>query len=291
MKVQVGFNMNYKLLYSKLVENFKSQKIQDDIYTEVHHIIPRHSGGTDLEENLVVVTYRQHRLLHKVRFKAFGEKGDFIAYRLMYSIEPDKKWFLCSEAGKIGGRKNAESGHLKRLSELYGRENGLKNICLLNRVRHLANNEAQRNHASQLGKARHANGELLKSLEMAWVANRGRQQSELEREHRSNVMKKRMQNPEHKEKLMDTVRKSAKKRSEDAAKRSAFVIETAVRNEEWLSKKSHRSLYSFISPEGLVFDSPIFASNYYGNVKSSLVESWCKNFKYGWKVVLKSEEE
>lgn len=291
MKVQVGFNMNYKLLYSKLVENFKSQKIQDDIYTEVHHIIPRHSGGTDLEENLVVVTYRQHRLLHKVRFKAFGEKGDFIAYRLMYNIEPDKKWFLCSEAGKIGGRKNAESGHLKRLSELYGRENGLKNIDLLNRVRHLANNEAQRKHASLLGKSRHENGELLKSLEKAWEANRGSKHTAERRETKSRDMKERMQNPEHKEKLMDAVRKSAKKKSEDAAERSAFVVETAVRNDEWLFKKSHRSLYSFVSPEGLVFDSPIFAAKYYGNVKSSVIESWCKRFKYGWKAVLKPEEE
>lgn len=283
--------MNYKLLYSKLVLRFKSQQIQDDIYVETHHIVPRHAGGDDSDENLVVVTYRQHRLLHKVRFKAFGEKGDFIAYRLMYKIEPDKKRLLCSEAGKIGGRKNVESGHMKRLSETYGRENGLKNLERLDSIRHLANNEAQRKHASELGKKRHANGELLKSLEKAWETNKGRVHTAEEREAQSKLMKQRMQSPEFKEKLMEAVMKSAKKKSEDAAERSAFVVETAVRNDEWLFKKSRRSLYSFVSPEGLVFDSPIFAANYYGNVKSSLVESWCKRFKYGWKVILKSEED
>lgn len=283
--------MNYKLLYSKLVTAFKSQQIQEDIYTETHHIVPRHAGGDDSDENLVVVTYRQHRLLHKVRFKAYGEKGDFLSYRLMYGLEPDRKRFLCSEAGKIGGRKNAESGHMKRLSELYGRENGLKNIDRLNEIRPLANNEIQRKHASELGKRRHQSGELLKTLEKAWEANRNRIVTDAERERRSLAMKERMQNPVYKERMLEIVKMSADKRSKEAANKSAIVIETAIRDTSWIGRKSSRSKYLFVSPEGLIFESPIYAANYYGNVSNSLVESWCKHFKYGWSVILKPEED
>ena len=42
----------------------KEQRKEDNIYTEVHHILPRCLGGTDDPDNLVILTYREHYLAH-----------------------------------------------------------------------------------------------------------------------------------------------------------------------------------------------------------------------------------
>lgn len=282
--------MNYKLLYSTLVEKFKTQEIQDGIYAEMHHIVPKHDGGDDSPENLVKVSYRQHRLLHKVRYKAYGQFGDYAACRLMYKIDTDKKKMLCSMAGKIGGKKNAESGHIQFIGKLNFLLNYEERMEHFNKMRLLANNDAQRKHASMLGKKRHENGELLKSLELAWQANQGRVQNQEERDMRSSVAKERLKDTQQMEKLLSAQKTSAENRIKEAAKRSEEILKNAQRNEEWLHKKSSRSEYLFVSPEGLIFESPIFAAKYYGNVSNTVIENWCKRNKYDWYIILKPEE-
>ena len=49
------------------------------IYTHKHHIIPRHMGGTDDADNLVVVTVEQHALLHKQLWEDLGNIKDYYA--------------------------------------------------------------------------------------------------------------------------------------------------------------------------------------------------------------------
>lgn len=74
------------------------------------------------------------------------------------------------------------------------------------------------------------------------------------------------------------LRKKAKSRS-----LWEFTLESAERNTEWLLKKSPYSKYSFVSPEGLVFDSPVYAANYYGNIAAHTIDNWSKREQHGWK--------
>jgi hypothetical protein len=45
----------------------------------IHHIVPRHAGGTDDPDNLVKVTVEEHAELHFARYLQYGEMGDWVA--------------------------------------------------------------------------------------------------------------------------------------------------------------------------------------------------------------------
>lgn len=64
--------MNYKNTYNQIIENCKINPSMN-IYTEQHHIIPRCLGGSDLENNLVTVSTKEHYLLHHLLVKIYPE--------------------------------------------------------------------------------------------------------------------------------------------------------------------------------------------------------------------------
>ena len=235
--------MNYKKLYYFFANEFKKQSLSDEIYTEEHHIIPCHAGGDESPENLVKVTYRQHTFLHHLRWKAYNEEGDLLAYRLMRKIEPNKKAALASMAGKIGGQKNRLSGHMSNIGKRYGKKQGHKNVetGLLDSIRHLANNEIQQRKVRELGIRNKESGLLQKAAKQAYAV-----------------------------------------RENNSLARSNKVIQTAIRNEEYLHKDSQRSDFVYVSPEGLHFSSAYYAAKYYGNEKANVILSWCDRNKFGW---------
>ena len=53
------------------------------IYTHIHHITPKHMGGTDDPFNLVEVTVEQHALLHKQLWEDLGCREDYIAWQCL----------------------------------------------------------------------------------------------------------------------------------------------------------------------------------------------------------------
>lgn len=67
--------MNYQKIHDDLVEYCKNQTIPKDTYTEKHHVIPRSCGGTDDPDNLLVVTARQHFMLHALLFFSAKRSG------------------------------------------------------------------------------------------------------------------------------------------------------------------------------------------------------------------------
>ena len=208
--------MNYEKLYKEAILKYQNQKIVDGTYTEVHHILPKHKGGTDDGDNLIRVTYRQHILLHLLLWKSDGNLFDKAAYLMM-----------AGQIDKIEARRLAHR-------------------------------------ASKLGKP--------------WTP-----------EMRERIMTSRQKylgTEEYLNKLRKNQLKSAEKKADTAKLKSQEVVSNAERNVEWLDVKSNRSKYKFVSPEGLVFDSPIFAAKYYGsNVKHIDIENWCKRKKYGWNTI------
>lgn len=58
--------MNYKLIYNNLINKAKNRLIKQDVYYEKHHILPKSLNGSDLPENIVKLTLREHYFAHKL---------------------------------------------------------------------------------------------------------------------------------------------------------------------------------------------------------------------------------
>ena len=278
--------MNYFKLYNAFIEKFKSQSFQEGEYTEVHHILPRYAGGTNDESNLVQLTYRQHVFVHKLWYKATGDTQAKVAVHLMAGIASDKKRLLCQMAGKIGGRKNVESGHMKWLYTTYATENGKKGALNghLDTIRQKANTPTRHAKLLALHEVMRQNGHYKTFIAKGNEAWRGCHHTEEFKQTRSELYKERFRvDPSAKEKIMAAVAKSVELCKLQSQQRSEEIIINAERNEVFLHKTSSKSLNIFISPEGLKFDSPIYAAKYYGSdIKPSLIENWCKRGHHGW---------
>ena len=91
--------MNYKkihddlILYCKLTDplervvkrNPLDQRLQDPdtLYTETHHIIPKHENGDNSIDNLVKLLPEEHYLIHLLRYKWKKSRNDFLACRFI----------------------------------------------------------------------------------------------------------------------------------------------------------------------------------------------------------------
>lgn len=86
--------MNYSKIYESIIQKSKYEhhvrkelKESQNLYFEIHHIIPRSSGGTDEEDNLCLLYAREHYLCHW----------------LLYKINPSKEnafsWWMMSNGG------------------------------------------------------------------------------------------------------------------------------------------------------------------------------------------------
>lgn len=60
--------MNYEKIYNRLCS-----RVCDDIYTEVHHIIPRCLGGSDMKDNLIRLSTKAHYLAHRLLCKIYPD--------------------------------------------------------------------------------------------------------------------------------------------------------------------------------------------------------------------------
>lgn len=98
--------MNYEDLYLKMCIFFKKtnfrerlQKrdkndfrlLNEKIYIEKHHILPKSLGGTDDSCNLIEVLPEEHLILHKIRYKAYNKRQDFLAVRMIINGFNGKK--------------------------------------------------------------------------------------------------------------------------------------------------------------------------------------------------------
>jgi hypothetical protein len=87
-----------------------------------HHIIPKHAGGTDEPENLIILTIEEHAEAHRILFELYGRKEDEIAWKALsgqIKISEAKK-----QAQKLGAIKGGKitGPRPKKISE-QGRKN------------------------------------------------------------------------------------------------------------------------------------------------------------------------
>ena len=74
--------MNYQKIHDQIIERAKSRQL--DGYKERHHIIPQCLGGTNIKNNLVDLTAREHFIVHKILCEIYPDNDKiFFAYRMM----------------------------------------------------------------------------------------------------------------------------------------------------------------------------------------------------------------
>lgn len=71
-----------------------------------HHIIPRHAGGDDSPENIVVLSVEEHAEAHLALWMKNGNRLDLIAYRMISG------WISPKEASILARREGARRGGL-----------------------------------------------------------------------------------------------------------------------------------------------------------------------------------
>lgn len=62
-------NNKYTRVYYKIIESAKDNKKQKGDGKQYHHIIPKSLGGSDSKANLSLLTYKQHRVCHRLLIK------------------------------------------------------------------------------------------------------------------------------------------------------------------------------------------------------------------------------
>lgn len=93
--------MHYQKIYNNLIERAKNRTLSKDVYSEVHHIIPRCMNGLDNKENLVRLLPEEHFVAHQLLIKIYPNVTNLIlAFGYMSS--------------KTYGKKNKIYGWLRR---------------------------------------------------------------------------------------------------------------------------------------------------------------------------------
>lgn len=84
--------MNYQKIYNCLIERARNRELDDA--NEVHHILPRCLGGTDLRDNLVELTPEEHYVAHQLLHRIYPDHyGLFYAAVKMCQGRPNNKLY------------------------------------------------------------------------------------------------------------------------------------------------------------------------------------------------------
>lgn len=119
--------MNYQKVYDQLVEKCKVRgldKSKHEGYHEIHHIVPRCMGGSNEKDNLVMLTGREHFIVHMLLWKAypsnrsFAFAATFMSNRKVCKVNSYLYEYLKADSAK----KISEATSGKRVKDLLGQK-------------------------------------------------------------------------------------------------------------------------------------------------------------------------
>lgn len=113
---------------NKAIEDYHiltdKKEIKENIYTEKHHILPKCMGGSDSEDNLVLLTYREHVLAHMLLYLINSENKDmFLAFSLLTELKSN---YISDEELSVN-LEALEVIKIKRSEFMKGKNNPMKN--------------------------------------------------------------------------------------------------------------------------------------------------------------------
>lgn len=94
----------------------------------MHHILPKHMGGTDEESNLVELTIEEHAEAHRKLYEEHGKIEDKLAWQGLSGLicKNDIIKELYSEGGKKGGKSKPSQETKNKISNsVSGENNGM----------------------------------------------------------------------------------------------------------------------------------------------------------------------
>lgn len=123
--------MNYQRIHDQIIDRAKTENREKGkcVYYERHHIIPRCCGGTNDKDNLVLLTAREHFIVHKLLHFIDPENNLlFFAYRRMtIKSKFNKRKFLIS-SHEYAEIRNKFSTFISKVNQQPLSEKHKKNI-------------------------------------------------------------------------------------------------------------------------------------------------------------------
>lgn len=95
--------------------------------THIHHIVPKHMGGTDDPSNLIELSIEDHAKAHEYLYKKYGLWQDKLAWKMLSGQ------IKASEASKLAQKIGAYLG--AKLQPLSAKAKGGRNNTYENRVK------------------------------------------------------------------------------------------------------------------------------------------------------------
>jgi hypothetical protein len=171
--------MNYNKLYSRFIESIPLRSKQTEQGYEVHHILPVSLGGSKYKKaNLIKLTCREHFIAHRILAKMYRGKKK---YKMIYALKR-----MCDPTRfKITARtyQHIREQFVKTMTKEWKDPNGARRKGIVKMSKShikLWKDKDYREHQSEIHKE--------------WAHNN--------RDHYSNEMKRRWQDPEFRAKVL-----------------------------------------------------------------------------------------
>lgn len=109
--------MNYEKLYYAIINKALRKQISgqrfkgNGTYYEFHHIVPKSLGGTENENNLVLLTSKEHYLCHWLLVKRFALGSN-------ERMKMIKAWYMMAAVGDTKRPKRNMNGYAKYRNEM-----------------------------------------------------------------------------------------------------------------------------------------------------------------------------
>ena len=104
---RVAGNMNYQLLYNKIMQKAHSRS-RPIGYVEKHHIVPKALGGSNNKENIAILTAREHFIAHYLLAKIHGGHM-WLPVVIMRKQHEQKGQYINSKLYAIAKQKHAHN--------------------------------------------------------------------------------------------------------------------------------------------------------------------------------------
>lgn len=112
----IFINNKYTRIYYSIISRARSRVLDNNVYTEKHHIIPKSLGGGNSKDNLVALTGREHFICHRLLVKMTTgvdkQKMSHAVWGMLIRGKETDKGRIISRTFELARRNAAEAASL-----------------------------------------------------------------------------------------------------------------------------------------------------------------------------------